>query len=549
MANENPLLNVQLNKQTPNPSDDPFVVFYNVVRNATAALGFRNYSNFLTAVFCSDDREEMLSTSLAGALAEVRAELPNQRFCFTGTQAYDQLVEATSLFITSQSALLDDCCEDAPTAPEVTSTGRRLPTAKRHDAARSVSTKPDRPLKFDSTCYDVTELNRRFAPGSITLEQLVSLERRLFDPPGGPAGSCCEDSNEPKAATNTNGRLIQDDDRLTNVLTFMRQLVDNQPGVPLKDCTLGSGNCIGLILCKLRCPPLLELIWSYWIEQAMLVQGINALTLRFQNRRYPGPDVLKRFDISPLRPLNNILWGYVQREQNRLSLARRAYEYDHHYGLRLQGQAVPPMLPADSRAQFIESFHRLLQEASRYYRTAMDTTMNADAFPALNCLRELHLVLAEGAHNQFGDLPTTARAEMLLQQWLVARPEVKDFLGGRPGVPYPEAWMPHIDSLRQLMGWNDASIRHYRDLATFGEQLLLSIRYLPWSTVNDSTTAAGWLTAWRPEVQAYVHSYRAVTGVDLSQADTPMTLGGMWSAQPSDLIGRRRTALQQAVAR
>ena len=105
--------------------------------------------------------------------------------------------------------------------------------------------------------------------------------------------------------------------------------------------------------------------------------------------------------------------------------------------------------------------------------------MNADAFPVLNCLRELHLILAEGAHNQFGDLPTTARAEMLIQQWLLARPEVRDFLGGRPGVPYAENWMPHMDTLRTMMNWNDASIRHYRDLAVYGEQLLLSVRYLP----------------------------------------------------------------------
>jgi hypothetical protein len=216
---------------------------------------------------------------------------------------------------------------------------------------------------------------------------------------------------------------------------------------------------------KLRCPPLLELIWSYWMEQGMLVQGLNALTLRFQNRRPIGRDPLARCDISPLRPMNNIFWGYVQREYDRLTVVRRAYEYDHHYGLRLDGNAVPRLKPADSRSQFIEAFHRLLADANRYYRTSMDTTMNADGFPMLNSLRELHLVLAEGAHNQFGDLPTTARTEMLLQQWILARPEVRDFLGGRPGVPYPERWMPHLESMRQMMGWNDTTIRHDRALA------------------------------------------------------------------------------------
>ncbi len=322
----------------------------------------------------------------------------------------------------------------------------------------------------------------------------------------------------------------------------MQQLVENQSGVPLKDCSIGSGSCNGLLISRLRCPPMLELIWSYWMEQGMLVQGLNALTLRFQNRLFPGADGLRRFDISPLRPLNNVLWGYVQREQNRLSLARRSYEYDHHYGLRLHGQAVPAMAPADSRTQFIECFHRLLRETMGYYRLAMNTTLHPDAFPVLNALRDLHLVLAEGANNQFGDLPSTARAEMLVQQWLLARPEVREFLGGRPGVPYPEAWMPHMENLRQLMGWHDTSIRHYRDLATFGEQLLLSVRQLPWSNVTDATVADGWLTFWRPEVQGYAHAYRAVTGVDLSLTDQPMVAGGGWRTQPSDLIRSRRQA-------
>ncbi|MEX3976705.1 hypothetical protein [Paraburkholderia caribensis] len=520
---------VQLQMHTPNPADDPFIAFYNVVRHASGALGFRHYSNFISALFCRSEREDIVNECLNNALVSARSELPQNDFCFSGTKAYDQITEATSLFIACQSALLDDCC----------GTRRRRERDDLEDLelapALSVASQPliNGPLLHDSTDWDVMEVNRRFAPGSITLAQLQAAESRLFAPPTG---------------TGVVGAGVAADPRLAGVLTFMQQLVENQPGVPLKDCTLGSGNCIGMLVCKLRCPPLLELIWSYWMEQGMLVQGLNALSLRFQNRRYPGPDTLRRCDISPLRPLSNVFWGYVQREQNRLSLARRAYEYDHHYGLRLKGPAVPEMLPADSRSQFIEAFHRLLLEASRYYRTAMDTTMNADAFPALNCLRELHLVLAEGAHNQFGDLPTTARGEMLLQQWLLARPEVREFLGGRPGVPYPEAWMPHLDTLRQFMGWNDASIRHYRDLATYGEQLLLSIRYLPWSTVNDSTIAAGWLSAWRPEVQAYVHAYRAVTGVDLSMAEQPVIASGGWTAQPSDLIGRRlgQPAAQQS---
>ena len=49
----------------------------------------------------------------------------------------------------------------------------------------------------------------------------------------------------------------------------------------------------------------------------------------------------------------------------------------------------------------------------------------------LNALKEVHLILSQGAHNQFGDLPSTARIEMLMQQWLLARPEFREFLPTR----------------------------------------------------------------------------------------------------------------------
>ena len=88
---------------------------------------------------------------------------------------------------------------------------------------------------------------------------------------------------------------------------------------------------------------------------------MNAISRRFQNVRGPGErDPLAHLEIDPLRPLNNLLWGYIQDEQNRLTVKRRAYEYDHHYGLTLYGKAVPPLRPADSRSKFLEAFHNLL---------------------------------------------------------------------------------------------------------------------------------------------------------------------------------------------
>ena len=83
-------------------------------------------------------------------------------------------------------------------------------------------------------------------------------------------------------------------------------------------------------------------------------------------------------------------------------------------------------------------------------------------------------------------------------------------------VAYPERWMDRVDAMKSLQGWTDASVLHFRDLGEFGEQILLSIRFGDWSDVNDPLQAANWARFWRPEIQGYIHAYRAVTGVDLT---------------------------------
>ena len=54
---------------------------------------------------------------------------------------------------------------------------------------------------------------------------------------------------------------------------------------------------------RFSCPSMLELIWSYWHEEGMLVQTMNAICMRFQNRRGPSErDPLANLEIDPLRP-------------------------------------------------------------------------------------------------------------------------------------------------------------------------------------------------------------------------------------------------------
>jgi hypothetical protein len=276
--------------------------------------------------------------------------------------------------------------------------------------------------------------------------------------------------------------------------------------------------CYELMGERFTSPCFLELIWSYWHEEGMLVQVMNAILARFQNRKVrPGPDPLARLDIDPLRPLGNLIWGWAQDETSRLTVVRRSAEYEHEYGLRLTGQALrPPVATVDRRHKFLGAFHNLLNLTSVFFKEDDDTTVIADGFPVLNGLRETHLLLAEGAHNQYGDLPSTARAEMLIMEWLLARPEMREFLGGRVMVPYPETWMDRVDTVKAIERWTDVSVTHFRDMGLYGEQILLSIRFGNWSVVNDPQQAANWARYWRPEIQRYMHAYRAATGVDLT---------------------------------
>lgn len=273
---------------------------------------------------------------------------------------------------------------------------------------------------------------------------------------------------------------------------------------------------------RITAPCLLELIHEYWLEEGMVMQTMNAITRRFQNiYNGDGRDPLANFELDPIRPLNNLLFGYVEKEADRLSVRRRAFEYIHQYGLPLLGKAISDIRAADSRSRFVEAFHKLLHQAMVFYSEDCQTTVIAEGYRLLNALKEVHLILAEGAHNQFGDVPWAARVETLMTEYILARPEIRDFLQSRVMVPVKEAWIPQVDAMKTLQGWTDVSATYFRDLAVYGEQLLLSVRYADWIGVSDEDPAKNWARFWKSEVIGYLHAYQAVTGVDLAgTADT-----------------------------
>ena len=463
--------------------------FWQGILNSTEQMSFNTYQRFMNMLFCGENDLSDLPDFEQARFEQkrvLRNHLRRRRLLpFTDSDAYRAIKAATEAFVMVNCGVL----------------AQRRPFDDARDAAylqrRDLPVPAGRIEDVFTDEYLVSVLGG--APGDKTLPYLAVIRAKL-----------------PDIAIKLNP-LDVDPDRVSE--------------------------CTGILQDKLTNPCLLELIWSYWHEEGMLVQTMNSIARRFQNVRTGERDPLANLEIDPLRPLNNVLWGFVQDEQHRLSVVRRNYEYDHHYGLRLEGKAVQRMQAADSRSRFLEAFHNLLRLCNIFFRQDDDTTVKADAFPVLNALKEVHLILSQGAHNQFGDLPSTARIEMLMEQWLLARPEFREFLPTRIMTAYPEPWMDRVDAMKKLQGWTDASVLHFRNLAVFGEQVLLSIRWGHWSDVQEPLQAFNWARFFRPQIQGYSHAYRAATGVDLAVDTADKKVD---ATLPSVLLQRRMATQRTA---
>ena len=95
-----------------------------------------------------------------------------------------------------------------------------------------------------------------------------------------------------------------------------------------------------------------------------------------------------------------------------------------------------------------------------------------------------------------------------MQQWILARPEMREFLGDARDGAYPEPWMDRVDAIKTLQGWTDTSVMHFRDLAVFGEQILLSRPLRRLEHGQRCRRGANWARYWRSEIQGYIHAYR-----------------------------------------
>jgi hypothetical protein len=448
------------------------------IRNSTNAIGFNRYNAFLAMVMCGESPEAASRFDLKHARHKLRKVERRTALPFPNVDSYRLLKAATEVF------LMVHCGVDLEDFSHV----------DLDDESR--------------------RLNRTIEPRELEAQMRKYL-RRVW------AG----------------------DDESLHVLPYLALIRQQLRDVPIvgadRDEDEAAIVCQGIIAEKLAHPCFLELLWSYWLEEGNLVQTLNAVTWRFQNRTTtrPGRDPLAAMDVSPLRPLASLLWGWCEDAQHRLTVARRAYEYDHEYGLVLASKPGPPVRGADSRSRFIEAYHTLLCVCAEFFIRDDDTTVIADGFNVLNALKETHNILTAGGGNAAHDLSWTARHEMLMNQWILARPEMRDFLPARAMVVEPEPWMSRVDAMNKLQGWSDTAVLQFRDLATFGEQLLLSIRFGNWIVVDDPDKAANWARYFRQEIQRYTFAYQSVTGVNLiRQAD---------AAIPGFHLRRRHLAYRQ----
>ncbi|MGQ4385517.1 hypothetical protein [Streptomyces sp. SAS_270] len=475
-------INVQLRRAGSDPTDDQ--ALWTAIRRSTDRISFNEYSAFIDPIMCN-------TTPLPGA-HEPRKQIGPRALPFPGVDAYRLLKVATEVFLLVRCGVLVSA--------------------------------DDLITPFEGV--DLEEERRRYGESG--------------DVDGDAFARAIQQRWQRYISASSPGDRRPDEQDLA-LLPYLGVIRLKLGELAITDADKFGVECFGILRDKLTFPCFLELIWSYWHEEGMLVNSTEAIANRFQNLHGPGDyDPLAHVDIDPLRALNQLMWGYVQDEQNRLTSLRRAYEYDHQYGITQLAPGNPPLRPVDSRPRFLEAFHTLLSLTSVFFREDDDTTVIADGFPVLNALKDVHLLLTEGQHNQYGDLPWTARQEMLMEEWILARPEMREFLPGRTMVAYPEQWMDRVDTMKRLQGWTPDTVIHFRDLGRFGEQLLLTIRYGNWNSVNDRTQAANWARYWRSEIQGYLHSYRSVTGVDLGLERTDARIDATMPA-----VHLRRRLLEQ----
>jgi len=263
-------------------------------------------------------------------------------------------------------------------------------------------------------------------------------------------------------------------------------------------------------------PPGIELIYNYWMDEGYTTFTLLAITERYRNRPGRWSENLLGLTLDPLRRVNNYLMGYIKdlRIGDLLTLEERSLEYQNQYGYFIPTRKGTDGL--EIRSNFHSAFNKLLYECSNFYEQFKNKFIVPDALPVLIALQELNIILATGDINQAVSFAKRARTQVMIEQFILERPEIGEYLKERPMVPYKYEWMRRVDAMKTLQKWNpDNSIRLFSDLAEYGEIILLGVRFIDWSNISNQDFAKAWALYFKNEIETYIQKYYSVTNVDL----------------------------------
>lgn len=248
------------------PTEDE--ILWMVIRNSTNNLSFKNYSRFLDAVLCGDDHPRGRGGHERRDF-ELKLRGNHPTLPFTAIDPYSLLKAATHAF------LMVYCGVDKICATQ----------GRRELADHGTGAAPCLQIDLDEERARLGHDPLATHPPTASLEQLW--ENYLQDING---------SNN------------------LRTLPYLELILQKLPGVPVMSPPSPTAiNCYSILKDKLVRPCFVELIWSYWQEEGMLVQTMNAILQRFQNQRGDRErDPLSQLEIDPLRPLNSLVWNYSQ---------------------------------------------------------------------------------------------------------------------------------------------------------------------------------------------------------------------------------------------
>ena len=240
------LTSIDANERTPQPisgnvgvalsrtatASTPDLSFWQGILNSTEQMSFNNYLRFMNLLFCGEEDLGDVPAFEQQRFAQKRAlrnQLRTRRLLpFTDSDAYRAVKAATEAFVMVNCGVL------APPRP------------------------------FDDR-RDADYLRRRDLPVPLGRLENVFTEDYLVQVLGGTPGD--------------------------KTLPYLAVIRSKLPDISIKLSPLDDvdvtrvGQCTGILQDKLTNPCLLELIWSYWHEEGMLVQTMNSITRRFQNVR------------------------------------------------------------------------------------------------------------------------------------------------------------------------------------------------------------------------------------------------------------------------